>query len=242
MLNRRVAVAGAGRPLGMSCVHVALERGASVIAGVRKPDAVPALRDLEAEYGDRLQVVPFEAANPEACERFASAAASRLGAVDLLVDAAIASGGDGRIADAEFRRTWSGVDPAEVASLLRVNAVGPLLLARAFAPLLAKGEAPALLIASTWLGALSGKVQGGDYGSCASMAARNMVARTLAHDLAAQGIAVVLANPGNFKTEIEGPSFQHRVEVAAAGLLDLVATAGVGESPWRDWTGAERAW
>lgn len=237
-----MVVAGAGRPLGMSLVHAAVARGDRVLAGVRKPEAVPALHDLAHDVGDRLLVVPFEAASETACGALAQVAAERWGAVDLLVDAALAAGPDTRLADAEHRRTFAGADAPEIAGFLRVNAVGPLLLARAFAPVLARGDAPVLLVASPWQGSLAGKTQGGDYGQCASAAARNMVVRALAHDLAAHGIAVVLANPGNYKTELEGPAFQHRVEQAAEGLLAVAHGAQPGECTWRDWTGTERAW
>ncbi|MCU0623084.1 MAG: SDR family NAD(P)-dependent oxidoreductase [Gemmatimonadaceae bacterium] len=239
---RRVVVAGAGRPLGMSMVHAAVARGDRVIAGVRRPEAVPALHDLATDVGDRLAVVPFEAASEASCEALAQAAAERWGAVDLLVDAALAAGPDTRLAEAEARRTFAGADAAEIAGLLRINAVGPLLLARAFVPLLVRGTGPTVLVASPWSGSLSGKTQGGDYGQCASSAARNMVVRALGHDLEGQGIAVVLANPGNYKTELEGPAFQHRVEVAAEGLLAMAHAARPAEVTWRDWTGAERAW
>jgi NAD(P)-dependent dehydrogenase (short-subunit alcohol dehydrogenase family) len=242
VVTQRVVVAGAGRPLGMSLVHVAVARGDRVIAGVRRPEAVPALHDLANDVGDRLVVVPFEAASEASCAALALTAAERWGAVDVLVDAALAAGPDTRLAEAEHRRTFAGADVPEIAGLLRVNAAGPLLLARAFAPLLARGTNPVMLVASPWQGSLAGKTQGGDYGQCASAAARNMVTRALAHDLEAQGIAVVLANPGNYKTEIEGPAFQHRVEAAAEGLMALAHGARAGECTWRDWTGAERAW
>lgn len=242
VVTQRVVVAGAGRPLGMSMVHAAMARGDRVIAGVRRPEAVPALQDLAHDVGDRLVVVPFEAANEASCTALAHAAAERWGAVDLLVDAALAAGPDTRLTEAEARRTYAGADPAEIAGLLRVNAVGPLQLARAFTTLLARGTRPVLLVASPWTGSLAGKTQGGDYGQCASAAARNMVTRALAHDLEGQGIAVVLANPGNYKTELEGPAFQHRVETAADGLLALAVGAMPGACTWRDWTGAERAW
>lgn len=238
----RVAVAGAGRPLGMTIVHAAVARGDRVVAGVRRPEAVPALQDLAVEVGDRLAVVPFEAASEPSCEALAGVARERWGAVDLLVDAALAAGPDTRLAEAEARRTFAGADAPEIAGLLRVNAVGPLLLARAFVPLLARGTNPVMVIASPWTGSIAGKSQGGDYGQCASAAARNMVARALGHDLAAHGVAVVLGNPGNYKTELDGPAFLHRVEAAAEGLLALAEGARPGDVAWHDWTGTERAW
>lgn len=241
-MTRRVVVAGAGRPLGMALVHAALARGDRVLAGVRRPDAVPALGDLAAEVGDRLRVAPFEAAAEASCAALAAAADRAWGAVDLLLDVALATGGDGRVGDDDHRQAFAGADGAELAGLLRVNAVGPLLLARAFAPLLAAGRQPVLLVASPWVGSLAGKSQGGDYGRCASAAARNMIVRTLAHDLAPQGIAVVLGNPGNYRTDPEGLAFQHPVDVAATGLLALVDTPAPEPFVWRDWTGATRAW
>lgn len=226
----------------MALVHAAIARGDRVIAGVRRPDAVPALRDLAAEADDRLAVEPFEAAVESSCRALAACAQARWGAVDVLADAALASGPETRVGDAEHRGSFLGSDAAEMAGLLRVHAVGPLLLARAFADLLAGGTSPTLLVASPWLGSLAGKARGGDYADCAAAAARNMVARTLALDLAPRGIAVVLGNPGHFKLELEGPAFQHRVEAAADGLLALADAAAVGEAAWRDWTGAERPW
>lgn len=226
----------------MSVVHAAIARGDRVIAGARRPEVVPALRDLAHDAGDRLVVEPFEAASEPSCRALAARARERWGAVDLVADAALASGADARVADAEARRSLDGTDAEEMAGLLRVHAVGPLLLARAFADLLAAGTSPTLLVASPWIGSLAGKTRGGDYAECAAAAARNMVARTLALDLAPRGIAVVLGNPGNFKLDLDGPAFQHRVEVAAEGILALADAAVTGEAAWRDWTGAERGW
>jgi hypothetical protein len=74
------------------------------------------------------------------------------------------------------------------------------------------------------------------------------VAQALAGDLLAWGISVVPVNPGNYKSEIEGPSFQHDVASAARGIVGLLVRQGDGEGggvsedsgKWFDWTGAER--
>jgi len=101
-----------------------------------------------------------------------------------------------------------------------------------------------MVIVLPWLASLAGKVQGGDYAYCASLAARAMVMRALASDLGNEGIIVVGANPGNYKAEIEGPSFQHDVMVAATGIVEVMARASPATAgSWTDWNGTERtAW
>ncbi|MFZ5622828.1 MAG: SDR family oxidoreductase [Gemmatimonadota bacterium] len=216
-------VTGAGRGIGLEFVRQCLRRGDHVFAGIRRPDPPPALAGLASQHCDRLAIVSLDLAREESIRDAAALVASRTDALDLLVNnAGLYS---------LSATTWSpgGGPPlgqltmAELVEVFRVNAAGPILLAQALWPLLARGTHPVILNLSSLIGSLSAKTGGGDYAYAASKAALNMLTRALAADLAPHGIIAVAISPGWVRTDMGGPSASLPVDESVAGLL---ATAG----------------
>ena len=127
---------------------------------------------------------------------------------------------------------------------MRTNAVGPLLLLRALAPLMrTRGtDRPDSVAAalSARVGSISDNGLGGWYSYRMSKAALNMGLRTAALELRRQGTAVLALHPGTVKTDLSAP-FAKGVKpdklldapTAARCLLDVVDARGQVDSAER---------
>ncbi len=239
---RRTLVTGASRPLGVELVRQALMRGDKVYAACRNPARVPVLADLRAEFGG-LELIALDPADPSSVAEAVPVLESLTDSLDLLVIGPAEAGPHETLASAERDEQLSSLTGTGLTEHFRRHAVAPLLLVRTLLPWLVKGDKARVLVVSSWLGSLTGKTQGGDYATCASAAALHMLTRTVAHDLAEEGIVVCLGNPGNYATTPDGPAFRVPVEDAALGLLMQTERVTRDKSgAFVDWTGAERAW
>ena len=239
---RRTLVTGASRPLGVELVRQSLIRGDKVYACCRNPARVPILADLRAEFGG-LELLPLDPADASSVADVVPVLESLTDSLDMLVIGPAEAGPHETLASAERDEHLQSLTGSGLTEHLRRHAVAPLLLVRTLLPWLMKGDKARVLVVNTWLGSLSGKSQGGDFATCASAAALNMYMRTLALDLADEGITLLLGNPGNYATTPDGPAFKVPIEDAALGLImqaERLPRERTGA--FLDWTGAERAW
>jgi NAD(P)-dependent dehydrogenase (short-subunit alcohol dehydrogenase family) len=127
-------VTGANRGLGLEFTRQLLARGGHVVATAREPGRAGALNALAGEHPGRLRVLPLDVADPDAIAALAAElpVADDFAPLDLLVNCA------GVLHSGE---RFGRLDPAILEDSFRVNAMGPLLLTEALAPLLAKALA-----------------------------------------------------------------------------------------------------
>lgn len=115
-----------------------------------------------------------------------------------------------------------------------INAIGPVLLAAALAPLLPRQDRCVWATLSARVGSIGDNRLGGWYGYRASKAAQNMFTRTLAIELGRRhrGLACVALHPGTVATDLSAPFRSAEAEgvmepdVAAGHLLDVVSGLG----------------
>jgi NAD(P)-dependent dehydrogenase (short-subunit alcohol dehydrogenase family) len=191
----RVLVTGASRGIGLELVRQYLAAGARVFAAARDPE-VGELRALAATMaGERLTRVALDVTS----EAQGGAAAAAVGAVCDGLDVLVNNAG----------RNAKGVAltsaPAEqMLDLFRLNAVAPVLVARAFLPLLRRGRAPRIVNVSTQVGSFGWNRHGQSPLYAASKAALNMYTRALAREL--PDVTVVAVHPGWVRTDMGGAS------------------------------------
>ena len=158
---------------------------------------------------------------------------TRAGAIDLRDEASIAAAaatltapprlvivatgvlhGDGMAPE----KTMRALDPARLASVFAVNAIGPALVAKHFIPLLPRAGKSVVAILSARVGSITDNRLGGWYGYRASKAALNQMVRTLAIETrrTRPDAIVVALHPGTVATDLSAP-FQ--ANVAADGLF-----------------------
>jgi len=190
-------VTGANRGIGLALCRLLQARGDSVIAMCRTPSA-----ELEG-LGVRIEA-GIELTSAACLDNLTShLAGARLDGA--ILNAGILEGDDLESFSAESLRRQ-----------FEVNALAPLLLARALLPHLAAGSKLGLI--TSRMGSIDDNGSGGYYGYRMSKTALNMAARSLAVDLKPRGIAVAILHPGMVATRMVGFS-GIPPEQAAAGLL-----------------------
>ena len=230
-----VLVTGANRGLGLAFVRQLLARGDKVLATCRQPGRATALNALAGEHPGRLNVLPLEVAEPRSraeLVRELPLVLGEAGRLDLLVNnAGVLHSGE----------RFGHLDQAVLEDSLRVNAVGPFLLAEALAPWLRDGARIANL--SSVMGSIAGRGEFRSPGYCASKAAQNMLTVQLAHALAPRGIVVLALHPGWVQTDMGGAAAELGAEASVAGLLQVIEAAVPAQSgQFLDWRGQPIPW
>lgn len=225
-------VTGANRGLGLELSRLHLEDGWRVIAASRTP-ASPALEELAARHRERLLRPRLDVTE----ERGIAALAEDLDGqpVDRLI---LNAGIYGPTA------TPFGETPVqEWLEVLRVNTIAPLKLAEAFSRQVARSERRQIALITSLMGSIADNSSGGHYPYRSSKAALNMVAKSLAVDLAPLEITVVALHPGWVRTDMGGADATLSIEQSCAGMkrvLDGLRPADSGR--FFGWDGTAHPW
>ena len=233
-MPRHSLVTGANRGLGLEFVRQLLARGDRVVATARHPGKATALNQLAGEYPGRLHVLPLDVASTKSRDELARelplvVGEGRLGL--LVNNAGVLHSGE----------RWGHLQDAIVEDSLRTNAIGPLLLTQALAPLLADGAIVANL--STMMSALSTRTEFRSPSYSISKAAQNMATVQLAFALKPRGITVVALCPGWVQTDMGGTGAKVTPAQSVTGLLQVLGGLSIDDSGrFLDWQGTPMAW
>jgi NAD(P)-dependent dehydrogenase (short-subunit alcohol dehydrogenase family) len=127
------------------------------------------------------------------------------------------------------------LNAAQMMETFRINAFGPALVLRHFAPLL-HAERSLMTFLSAKVGSIGDNRLGGWYSYRASKAALNMIVKTAAIELARTkpGAVVVAMHPGTVDTGLSRPFGGERLgrppSVAAREMLDVMSRLGPQDS------------
>ncbi len=205
-----VLITGANRGLGLAFARQYADDGDRVFATCRAPGAAGDLNALEGDITvHRLDVADL--GNIEAL-----AAELKGEAIDILVNNA------GILTESQRMGT---IDYAAWEEELRVNTIGPIAVAQAFAPHLDRCKSPRIAFISSTLGSIGGNTSGGHYLYRSSKAALNAAAKSLAIDLAPKGVIVLLFHPGWVRTDMGGPGAAIDADTSVRGLRRLIGRA-----------------
>lgn len=260
----------------------------AVVATCRDPASATALAALAAEAEasksssssssslPRLTILPLDVTRASTIEAAAASLASSHGRLDLLVNASGILHGTAEDPETgkeeEFmpETALARITPAALARCFAVNAAGPILVAKAFVPLLiaggkaeeakakAAGQAPTssppsvLASISARVGSISDNATGGWFSYRASKTALNQLNKTLSVELARKRapVAAILLHPGTCDTDLSKP-FQRNVpegklfsrERGAMQLLEIMGKATREDSgKFFAWDGQEVPW
>jgi NAD(P)-dependent dehydrogenase (short-subunit alcohol dehydrogenase family) len=128
-------------------------------------------------------------------------------------------------------KSWRSLDAYALEKVLRINTVGPSLVAKHFLPLLKKDSKSVFACLSARVGSIEDNRLGGWYAYRASKAALNMILKTLSIELARSNPNAICVglHPGTVDTALSKP-FQSNVkpdklftpEKSATALLSVV--------------------
>lgn len=153
------------------------------------------------------------------------------------------------INNAAIRGDTGGLETLETDDFLdvmRINALAPLLVARALRPNLLAGTRKVLVNISSRAGSLAEGTlddDDGDYAYRCSKAAMNMATIKLAQDFRRDGISVISLHPGWVRTDMGGEEAAIDVAESAAGLKILIdATTLADTGSFRAYDGRTIEW
>ncbi len=242
---------GASRGIGLETVRQLLNAPQTglVIATSRDPQASAGLQALADQHGERLVLVSMDVSDPDAIAQAADAVAQRIERLHLLYNVTgILHDNQGLFPEKQL----ADVRANNLEQSFRVNAMGPMLVAQAFSPLMLHGEPAVLANMSARVGSITDNRLGGWYAYRAAKAAQNMFTRGLSVELGrkSKALAVVALHPGTTDTELSAP-FQKRVpsdklfsvERTARQLLEIIAELeGRDTGRFIAWDGADIPW
>ena len=217
--------------------------GDRVFAACRRPAEANAVRALVAEHTGRVELVELDVGDEASIARCARVVAAATPALDLLVNAAGVYSGRGSTDPDEAGETLGRLSLPPALDVLRVNALGPLLVAQALFDLLGKGRGPRVVSLTSGYGSVSANAGGFPYYYSASKAALNMLMRSLAGDAAPAGITVAVIDPGWVRTDMGGPHAPITPEQSVADMLRVIARLGPRDNgSFLDRRGKEKPW
>jgi NAD(P)-dependent dehydrogenase (short-subunit alcohol dehydrogenase family) len=230
----RTLVTGANRGIGLELVRQLRDRGDTVEACARSPEQA---RELQALAGDRVRIHGLDVTDAASVR----ALVAELGdaAIDILFNVAGVYGGPRQ----SLRQMAEDLELADVAETFEVNAIGPLRMATALLPHVRRGKAKKLVHLTSGMGSITDNTSGGYYAYRMSKTALNMMSRSLAVDLAPEGIISVVINPGWVQTDMGGATAPTPVADSVRGILREIDKATLADSgEFLNWKGNRYAW
>jgi short-subunit dehydrogenase len=182
-----VIVTGASSGVGAAAAKMFAAEGASVALAARSEDKLhEVVAGIDKHHG-RAQSFPTDVGDPDACARLLESVAATFGGIDILVNNA----------GANQRGAVEKQDPADLAHIVRVNLIAPIVLTRLTLPYLRRRGAGSIVNVAS----IAGQTPMPDeatYG--ATKAGLRSFSFALAEELAGTGIRVAVVSPGPIDT------------------------------------------
>lgn len=210
-MGRVVVITGANRGLGLEFCRQYLAGGAKVYACSRSPEKAAELLELKQTHGGNLEIVPLDICNSIMLANLPYVIEEP---IDILINNAGIYGPKGL----EFGE-YKTDDWLEV---LKVNTIAPMLVVQHLTEKVSASNEKKIVLVSSKMGSIGDNQKGGSYIYRSSKAAVNAVGKSLALDLAGQGIKVAIVHPGWVQTDMGGPNALIDAETSITGLCDVI--------------------
>ena len=203
-----VMITGSNRGIGLEFVRQYAAEGWRVLATCRTPRNA---KELAAVTGD-VKIHGLDVADDYQVGALAKSLADE--AIDILINNAGILG-----PECEFGKTPAN----DWLQVLRVNVISPLHVVEQFMGSLEKGQRRLIVNISSRMGSIADNSGGGSYIYRSSKAALNMVAKSMAQDLKARRMTVVVFHPGWVKTDMGGPNATVIPKASVGGMRVKIA-------------------
>ena len=207
-----VLVTGANRGLGLEFCRQYAQSGWTVLACCRHPDSATTLKDLAASF-PRISIHPLEVAD------FARVDALAIELNDVAIDVLLCNAA---IYGDEPSNGFGTIDYARWMETLRINTMAPMKLAEAFLPHFLRSQRKLLVPMTSLMASIADNKGGGSILYRSSKAALNAAMKSVAIDLKAQGLNVLLMHPGWVKTDMGGSNAPTEAVDSIAGMIKVI--------------------
>jgi NAD(P)-dependent dehydrogenase (short-subunit alcohol dehydrogenase family) len=203
-------ITGGSRGLGLETARQLGEQDYRVLLGATDGKRLKAEVAGLVARGIAAEGKTLDVTKDASVQRFATWAASKAPAIDVLVNAA------GVLPEGNGNTTVLGADADAVRLTIEVNTFGPWRLIRALASAIVTNGR--IVNVTSGMGSLTD--MGSDYfGYRASKAALNVLTKLTAKELSSRGIMVNSVCPGWVRTDMGGPGATRSVEEGARGIV-----------------------
>ena len=238
---KNILITGANRGLGLELTRQYLERGDTVFAAARQPDSATDLHQLQSQYATQLHFVQLDVTDEASIEAARQTVTGLTSQLDVLVNNAGIFPGAGP--EDPAKQHLGGLTAANAITFLKVNAVGPLLVAQAFLELLKAANKARIVSLSSGQGSLTWKASSEPYHYSASKAALNMYMRALAAEVGIYGVISILVDPGWVQTGMGGSTAALPPAESARGIIRLAEQLHAEENgSFVTWQGQPVPW
>ena len=211
-----VLITGANRGLELEFCKQYADEGWDVLACCRNPETADKLADIP-----QVRVLPLDVSDFAQIDKLAAQLQDT--AIDVLINNA------GIYGDSP-RRSFGQLDYAAWTQTLTINTQAPVKMAEAFLPHLQRGDKKLLVSISSQMGSIADNGSGGSIVYRTSKAALNAAMKSIAIDLAEQGIGVLVLHPGWVKTDMGGPNALIDAQKSVAGMRQVIARFTLDQS------------
>jgi short-subunit dehydrogenase len=231
-MNSTVLISGANRGIGLEFVKQYASKQWRVIACCREPATATELHKLQAQHATisihQLDVTEQTQINALAQEL-------KDIPIDLLINNAGSAGEHGVV--------LGNLHYDNMQTLFKINAFAPLKIAEAFINSIAQSRLKQIVLISSRMGSIADNTSGHSYAYRATKTAANMLMKSLAVDVAAQGIKVLMLHPGWVKTRMGGNDALLTVEESVKGMINVICTIGMHKTGvFYSYNGEEIPW
>ena len=212
LTGNQILVQGASRGIGLAITEKILARDSKsfVMATYRGPlNQAKSLTNLQGKYANRLRLTSLDLESETSIENAASEVKLITNEIDRIINVA----GILHEENLSPEKRLTDIRPSNFEKVMRINALGALLVAKWFSPLMTKDRISQFINISARVGSISDNQLGGWYSYRCSKAALNMITRNLSIELKRKLPKVICAaiHPGTTDTTLSKP-FQRNVQ------------------------------
>lgn len=215
-----ILVTGASRGLGLEFVRQYAAQGQQIIATCRNPETATQLQQIRTAHPDNITIFPLDVGDAASIEACAAQVHTHTPHLDILINnAGIPFGGSWEQSENLFTLNMDAV-----MEIIRVNAVGALLVTQHLIDLLKKGANSRIINISSLHGSIGDKPDWMEpcYGYSASKVAMNIFSSMMNKQLAADQIMVVAIDPGWVRTDMGGADAAQAVDDTTRQMIQVI--------------------
>ena len=230
---KTVLVTGANRGIGLELVKQYAQSGCTVLACCRDPHHALELQRLSEAYSS-IFIYLLDVSNEDHIKQLATQLKNKT--IDILFNNAGIAGEDHPVGSITY---------TDLISTLKINTIGPILLAQALEEQIVRSENKIIVNMSSVLASIE---LNQDDSWCwlpyrISKSALNSATRSLANQLKSKGVIVIALNPGWVKTDMGGENADITAEESVSGMMSILETMSLEDSgKFHSYDGRQLPW